>query len=295
MASSSLHLNGIFTALVTPFSKDGSSVDKASLSALIEFQLTSRVQGVVACGSTGEATTLSEAEYVDVVKYVRAETKGKIPCVAGISVSSTARAVDMARALEELGCDGILVATPPYNKPSQAGIIAHFKALRAATSLPLIAYNIPGRSGVSVASSTLGVLSREGIICGVKESSGSVDTIADTLLAVQPDCQVVAGEDSLLLATLAYGGVGAISASANVMPAEFVSLCESFAAGDVAKARQLQLDMMPRIRSMFCESNPVPAKAVLALKEIIKNPTVRLPLTELSPANLERVKGDFSV
>ena len=295
MASSSLHLNGIFTALVTPFSKDGSSVDKASLSALIEFQLTSRVQGVVACGSTGEATTLSEAEYVDVVKYVRAETKGKIPCVAGISVSSTARAVDMARALEELGCDGILVATPPYNKPSQAGIIAHFKALRAATSLPLIAYNIPGRSGVSVASSTLGVLSREGIICGVKESSGSVDTIADTLLAVQPACQVVAGEDSLLLATLAYGGVGAISASANVMPAEFVSLCESFAAGDVAKARQLQLDMMPRIRSMFCESNPVPAKAVLALKEIIKNPTVRLPLTELSPANLERVKGDFSV
>lgn len=295
MSSSSLDLHGIFTAIVTPFSKDGSAVDKASLSSLVDFQVASRVQGLVACGSTGEATTLSDAEYVDVVKFVRAETKGKVPCVAGISVSATSRAVEMARIIEELGCDGILVATPPYNKPSQAGIIAHFKALRAATSLPLIAYNIPGRSGVSVSSATLGVLSQEGVICGVKESSGSVDTIAETVLSVQPDCQVVAGEDSLLLATLAYGGVGAICASANVMPTEFVSLCESFAAGNIAAARQLQLDMLPRIRSLFCESNPVPAKAVLALKGIIKNPTVRLPLTELSPANLERVRGDFSL
>lgn len=295
MASSNLRLHGIYTALITPFSKDGSSVDKTSLSSLIESQVAARVQGVVVCGSTGEAATLSDAEYVDVVKFVRAETKGKMPCVAGISVSATSRAVEMARAIDELGCDGILVATPPYNKPSQAGIAAHFQALRAASTLPLIAYNIPGRSGVPVTSATLGALSREGIICGVKESSGSVDTIADTILAVTKECQVVAGEDSLLLATLAYGGVGAISASANVMPGEFVSLCESFAGGDVAAARQIQLDILPRIRSLFCESNPVPAKAVLALKGIIKNPTVRLPLTELAAESLERVRREFSL
>jgi 4-hydroxy-tetrahydrodipicolinate synthase len=295
MTSETLDISGVYTALVTPFSRDGASVDFQSFGALIDQQLDAGVSGVVACGSTGEAATLSDAEYVDVVRFARERTRGKVPCVAGISVSATARAIEMARVVSELGCDGILVATPPYNKPSQQGIIAHFRAVKAATKLPLIGYNIPGRSGVAISPATLGVLSQENLIVGIKESSGSVDALADTMAAIRPDCQVVSGDDSLTLAVLAYGGVGVISASANVMPSEFVTLCRSWQQGDSQRAAKAQLEMLAKIRALFIESNPVPAKTVLALRGVIAEPTVRLPLVPLSAASLDKVKSEFAV
>jgi 4-hydroxy-tetrahydrodipicolinate synthase len=201
----------------------------------------------------------------------------------------------MARVISELGCDGILVATPPYNKPSQQGIIAHFRAVKAATKLPLIGYNIPGRSGVAISPATLGALSQENLIVGVKESSSSVDALADTMTAIRPECQVVSGDDSLTLAVLAYGGVGVISASANVMPAEFVSLYQSWERGDTRQATKIQLEMLAKIRSLFMESNPVPAKTVLALRGVIAEPTVRLPLVPLSAETLKKVRSEFNV
>ena len=295
MTSETLDISGVYTALVTPFSRDGASVDFQSFGALIDHQLDAGVSGVVACGSTGEAATLSDAEYVDLVRFARERTKGRVPCVAGISVSATARAIEMARVVSELGCDGILVATPPYNKPSQQGIIAHFSAVKAATKLPLIGYNIPGRSGVAISPATLGVLSQENLIVGIKESSGSVDALADTMTAIRPDCQVVSGDDSLTLAVLAYGGVGVISASANVMPSEFVTLCRSWQQGDTQRAAKTQLEMLAKIRALFIESNPVPAKTVLALRGVIAEPTVRLPLVPLSAASLDKVKSEFAV
>lgn len=291
----SLDLKGIYTALVTPFTKDGSALDKDSLARLVDAQIAAGVSGVVACGSTGEAATLSDKEYAEVVSFVRERTKGKLPCVAGISVSATARAVEVGRLASEIGCDGVLVATPPYNKPSQQGIAEHLKAVKAASGLPVIAYNIPGRSGVAISAATLGQLSREGVIVGVKESSGSVDAVADILNAVQSDCQVVSGEDSLLLAVLAYGGTGAIAAGSNALPKEFVALYDAFTAGDARNARNIQLSLLARIRSLFVECNPVPVKTVLALQGVIAHPTVRLPLTPLTPASLERVTKEFSL
>jgi 4-hydroxy-tetrahydrodipicolinate synthase len=295
MNNRSVNIKGIFTALITPFSKDGSQVDYESLSKLIEIQKAGGVSGVVVCGSTGEAATLSDNEYREVVRFVRERTKGVMPCISGISVSATAKAVELAKYSEEVGCDGILVATPPYNKPSQLGIIEHFRAIYSATSLPLIAYNIPGRSGVAITPATLGQLSREGLICGIKESTGSIDAVADTIGCVSKDCQVVSGDDSLTLAVLAYGGVGAISAAANALPVEMSSLVRLWEKGDAQGARRAQLENLSKIRSLFVESNPVPVKAVLAMRGEIAHPTVRLPLAPLSESSLANVKSAFGL
>jgi 4-hydroxy-tetrahydrodipicolinate synthase len=295
MAERVSNLHGVYTALVTPFSSDGSHVDYDSLGHLIDFQLQSGVHGVVACGSTGESATMSEKEYVDVVRFVRERTKGKLPCIGGISVSSTSRAIEMARQLEELGCDAVLLAAPPYNKPTQAGLLEHCRAVYRAVRLPIIAYNIPGRSGVAFSSATLGALSREGTISGIKESSGSVDAIADTIALVDPKCQVVSGDDSLTLAVLAYGGTGVISAAANALPAEFVALTDAWKAGKANEARKEQMGILSKIRALFIESNPVPVKTVLALKGVIRHPAVRLPLVPLSPESLQKVKLEFGL
>jgi 4-hydroxy-tetrahydrodipicolinate synthase len=286
-------LRGVLPALVTPFTKDGSRVDTKSFGALIEKQIAAKVHGVVACGSTGESLTLSDAEYVEVVTFAREVTRGKVPCVAGISVSSTNRAVQMARSLKELGCDAILVATPPYNKPSQVGIIEHFKAIQAASGLPLIAYNVPGRSCASITPATLGAMSHQGIISAIKEASGSTDLLADAIFAVREDCQVLTGDDSLFLPSLAYGARGVISVVSNAFPEEMVAVYEAFERGDSAEARRVQLGLLPRMRAAFIEANPIPIKAALALLGVIESDAVRLPLTPLAPANFERVRQEF--
>ena len=294
MTASPLDLRGVFTALVTPFTKDGISVDTRSLEKLIDFQLGAGVQGFVACGSTGEAATLSPDEYVQVVRTVRERTRGVCPCIAGISVSSTATAVATAMLVAELGCDGILVAAPPYNKPSQDGLLEHFRAIhRAVPSMPIVAYNIPGRSGVGFTPATLAALAKEKLIVGIKESSGSVDLVADTMSLLPTSVQMLSGEDSLTLAVLAYGGTGVISASANALPKEFVDLATSYLDGRVDEARRIQISILPKIRALFVESNPVPVKTVLALKGLIAEPTVRLPLVPLSAPSREVIKREF--
>jgi 4-hydroxy-tetrahydrodipicolinate synthase len=295
MSTQSLQLRGAFTALITPFSKDGGRVDYESFSRLLRFQIDADVHGVVVCGTTGEASTLSEDEYVEVVSFVREQTRGRLPCIAGISVSATSQAVEAARQIAEIGCDGILLAAPPYNKPTQAGLIEHVRAVRHASKLPIIAYNIPGRSAVGYAPATLGVLSREGTICGIKDSTGSIDTLADTMLVLDQSCQVLSGEDALTLGILAYGGTGVISASANALPREFVALMNAWQAGEIERARKEQLSMLRKLRMVFVETNPVPVKTVLALQGVIDHSTVRLPLVPLSEENLARVKAEFGL
>lgn len=290
-----INLRGIYTALVTPFTSDGSAVDYASFGALIEKQIAAGVRGVVVCGTTGEAATLTDEEYLQVVSFARAQTKGKIPCIAGVSVISTAKAVSMAKAFREIGNDAILVSTPPYVKPSQVGISEHLKAIRNASSLPVLAYNIPGRSAAAISPATLAQLSHSGVIAGLKETSGSIDTLADIMVSIAPTCQVVSGDDSLLLATLAYGGVGAISASANAIAAELVALHAAFERGDNAKAREIQLKTLARIRAVFCESSPVPVKNVLAMEGTIASSAVRLPLAPISEGALAQVREAFSL
>ncbi|MFN4895965.1 MAG: 4-hydroxy-tetrahydrodipicolinate synthase [Pseudomonadota bacterium] len=290
-----LDLSGVYTAIITPFSKDSELVDYASLEALIEYQIRGGVAGLVVCGSTGEASTLSGAEYLDVVRFVRERTRGKLPCVCGISVSATSRAVELAKFAEEIGCDGVLLAAPPYNKPTQVGIIEHFRAVHRASSLPIVAYNIPGRSAVTISPHTLGALSQEGVICAIKESTGSVDALADTIACARQDCQVVSGDDSMTLATMAYGGIGAISAGANAMPDEMVGLVRAWQAGNTAEAQRIQMKLLGRLRALFIETNPVPVKTILALKGVIAHPAVRLPLVPLSKASLEKLKAEFQI
>ena len=287
-----VEFRGVFTALVTPFSSDGSTVDFESFEGLIAFQRLAGIDGYVVCGSTGEAATLADTEYEQVVKRVRSLIPDK-PVLAGISVSYTTKAVEMARVIEQLGCDGVLLATPPYNKPSQSGIIEHFKHVRNATELPIIAYNIPGRSGVSIEASTLATLSREGVISGVKEPSGSVDTFMDVRIAVGETCGVLSGEDSLFLATLACGGQGIISASANVLPEAFRTVWQAWREGATEVATEAQLSVLPRIRLLFRETNPVPVKTALARLGVIKSATVRLPLVPVSNENYDLICEAF--
>lgn len=290
-----LSLRGVLTALVTPFSASGDRVDFESLDRLLEQQIQAGVLGAAVCGSTGEAATLTDDEYQAVLKFVQERAHGRLSLVAGISVSATQRASDMARFASEIGYDGLLVSSPPYNKPSQSGLLEHFRSIKRAAGLPIVAYNIPGRTGVSIAPATLGTLSREGTICGVKECSGSIDTAADILHAVTPECQVVSGDDSLTLAILAYGGAGVISGPANALPELTVKLVSAFHAGDIAAARAAQMELLPKIRTLFIESNPVPVKTLLALQGVIASPTVRLPLVPLMPSSLDRLKEVFEI
>lgn len=287
-----VEFRGVYTALVTPFSADGAIVDFESLERLIAFQERAGIDGYVVCGSTGEAATLSDAEYEQVVKEVRRLIPEK-PVIAGISVSSTKKAVEMATVIQKLGCDGVLLATPPYNKPTQSGIAEHFRQVRSATSLPIIAYNIPSRSGVPIDASTLGLLSRSGVIAGVKESSGSVDNFMDVRLAVEETCSVLSGEDSLFLGTLACGGQGIISASANVLPAEIRTVWQAWKQGAIKAATEAQLAIVPRIRLLFRETNPVPVKSVLARLGVINSAAVRLPLVPPSDENYEVICKAF--
>lgn len=295
MATHDLKLRGVFPALVTPFSQDGTTVDYASLERLVSVQRDAGVHGVVVCGTTGEGATLTDDEYFDVVKFVREQTRGKLPCIAGISVSATSRATEIARHIAELGCDGILIAAPPYNKPTQAGLVEHVRAVHRAAGLPIVAYNIPGRSAVGFTPASLGALSREGTICGIKDSTGSIDALADTMLVLDKGCQVMSGEDALTLAVLAYGGTGVISACANALPREFVALFDAWSAGATDKARSEQLALVRKVRMLFVETNPVPVKTVLALKGIIAHPTVRLPLVPLSEENMRRLRAEFEL
>jgi 4-hydroxy-tetrahydrodipicolinate synthase len=295
MSTQSLQLKGVYTALVTPFSRDGGDVDYESFARLLRFQIEAGVRGVVVCGTTGEAVALSDDEFSKVVSFVREQTRDKLQCIAGISVSATAQAVEVARHIAEIGCDGILLAAPPYNKPTQAGLIEHVRAVRSASKLPIVAYNIPGRSAVGYAPTTLGVLSREGTICGIKDSTGSIDLLADTMPVLDKSCQVLSGEDALTLGILAYGGTGVISASANALPREFVALMNAWQSGDVEAARKEQLAMLKKLRLFFVETNPVPVKTVLALQGIIDHPSVRLPLVPLSQESLVRVKAEFGL
>jgi 4-hydroxy-tetrahydrodipicolinate synthase len=294
-STATLNLRGVFPALVTPFSQDGKEVDFQSFERLLRHHMQAGVHGFVVCGSTGEAATLRDGEYLDVVRCARDLTRGKLPCVAGISVSATAKAVELAHDIAELGCEGVLVAAPPYNKPSQIGLIEHMRAVKAACGLSVIAYNIPGRSAVGFSPATLGLLSQEGIISGIKDATGSIDALADTMNLVTSECQVMTGDDSMTLATMAYGGTGSISACANVLPREFVGLTDAWFAGDVDKARSIQLSMLSKLRACFVESNPVPVKTVLALQGIIAHSTVRLPLVPLSLESLAKVKAEFSL
>ena len=278
---------GVLTALVTPL-RDG-VVDERALGELVELQIAAGIDGLVPCGSTGEAATLSHAEHRRAVEVVVSAARGRVKVLAGTGSNSTSEAIELTRYAKEAGADGALLISPYYNKPTQEGIIAHYAEVARQTAFPLVVYNIPGRTASNVLPETLARLAEIDQIVGVKESCGNLDQMAHVIASVPDDFCVVSGDDSLTLPLLAIGGRGVISTTSNVAPSEMVELVRAFRAGDVERARAVHYRLLPLFDALFCETNPIPVKAALSMRGLILE-ELRLPLTRLSAPNRERLQ-----
>jgi 4-hydroxy-tetrahydrodipicolinate synthase len=278
---------GVLTALVTPFR--GGVVDERALGELVELQIASGVDGLVPCGSTGEAATLSHAEHRRVVEVVVSAARGRVKVLAGTGSNSTSEAVELTRYAKEAGADGALLISPYYNKPTQEGIVAHYAEVARLTAFPLVVYNIPVRTASNILPATLARLAEIEQVVGVKEACGSLDQIAHVIASVPDDFSVLSGDDSLTLPLLAIGGRGVICTTSNVAPSEMVELVRAFRAGDVARARAVHYRLLPLFDALFSETNPIPVKAALSMRGLILE-ELRLPLTRLSAGNRERLQ-----
>ena len=278
---------GVLTALITPF-RDG-EVDEPALRALVERQIEAGIDGLVPCGSTGESATLSHEEHNRVVAITIDAAAGRVPVVAGTGSNSTAEAIALTAHAREAGAAGALLLSPYYNKPTQEGIYAHYAAIARETALPLVIYNIPGRTASNIAPETIGRLARLDHIVGIKEASGDLDQMSHVVAACPDDFAVLSGDDSLTLPLMSIGGKGVISTSSNVAPTRMIELVRAFAGGDVARARQQHLALLPLFDALFCETNPIPVKAACAALGWCDG-EIRLPMTPITAPNLERLK-----
>ena len=279
---------GSLVAMVTPF-RDG-RVDEPKLRELVEFHVAHGTDGLVPCGTTGESPTLTHEEHKRVVEIVIQQARGRIPVVAGTGSNSTAEAIELTLHAAKAGAAGALLVTPYYNKPTQQGLYEHFRAIaQAVPDLPLIVYNIQGRTAVNVETETLARLAQIPNIVGVKEASGSLDQMTAVILACGPDFTVVSGDDSLTLPLMAVGGKGVISVLANLLPKEVAELTHAALDGDWKRARELHWKLFPICRAMFVETNPIPVKEAMAMLGMIRAEW-RLPMCPMSDANRDRLR-----
>ena len=281
---------GCLTALVTPFSRG--EVDHRALAELVEMQIAGRVQGLVPCGSTGESATLTHEEHVEVVRAVVKVARKRVPVIAGTGSNSTAEAVRLTRAAEEAGADAALLISPYYNKPTQEGIYRHYAAVAEATRLPIIVYNIPGRTASNLMPETIGRLSAIRNVVGVKEASGSIAQVIEIIEASGADFAVYSGDDIMTLPIMAVGGKGVISVVANVMPREMAELAEALLENDLERSRSLMHRLLPLVRAltMTFEVNPIPVKTALAIMGKCAE-EFRLPLTCMAGPNREKLEA----
>lgn len=279
--------SGAITALVTPF-KNG-QVDEEALRQLIEFQIKAGINALVPCGTTGESPTLSHKEHDRVIEITIDAVQKRVPVIAGTGSNSTAEALRLTKHAFEAGADGALIACPYYNKPTQEGIYQHYQMIAQNIPIPVIPYNIPGRTGVNISPELIARLSKIANIIGIKEASGSLKQMNDILNLCGPDFDVLSGDDGLTLPLMAIGGKGVISVASNIVPAEMVSLTKAALAGRAEEARALNARLSPLFDILFVETNPIPVKAALALMGKITC-EYRLPLCQLSPANYEKLK-----
>ncbi|MPZ77360.1 MAG: 4-hydroxy-tetrahydrodipicolinate synthase [Deltaproteobacteria bacterium] len=278
---------GSMVALITPF-KDG-KIDWQSLEALVDFHIQSGTNGIVPCGTTGESATLSHQEHDDIVKAVIKGVNKRLPVIAGTGSNSTDEAVRLTRAAEKSGADGALMISPYYNRPTQEGIYQHYKKVASEVGIPIIVYNIPGRTGSKIEPETLARLAEIKNIAGVKEATGSVDQAIDVIRLCGENLAVYSGEDTLTFSLMALGGKGVISTVANVAPKEMSQLTEACLKREWEKARDLQLRLTPLIRSLFIETNPIPVKTAVALMGKCTS-DLRLPLTPMAEGNVKKLK-----
>jgi 4-hydroxy-tetrahydrodipicolinate synthase len=279
---------GSLVAMVTPF-RDG-RVDEGKLRDLVEFHVAHGTDGLVPCGTTGESPTLTHEEHRRVVEIVIEQTRGRIPVVAGTGSNSTAEAIELTRHAAEAGAAGALLVTPYYNKPTQQGLYEHFRAIaHAVPELPLIVYNIQGRTAVNVETETLARLAQIPNIVGVKEASGSLDQMTAVVLACGPDFTVLSGDDNLTLPLMAVGGRGVISVLGNFLAREVAELTHAALDGDWKRARDLHHRLYPLCKAMFLETNPIPVKEAMAMLGMIRAEW-RLPMCPMQPANREKLR-----
>jgi len=282
-------LSGCGTALVTPFRRDG-QVDEAALRRFVEWQVAEGIHFVVPCGSTGEAVTMSAAEHRRVVEITVEAVAGRVPVVAGAGSNDTARAIATSKEMKAAGATHLLHVSPMYNKPPQRGIVAHFRAIADAVDLPIVVYNVPGRTGSNIEARTTIELARVAGIVAVKEASGNVGQIADIIRDRPSGFSVLSGDDSLTLPVMALGGEGVISVTSNATPRLMAQLCDACGANDFGAARTLHRKLQPWMAAAFVEPNPIPAKAALAMMGMIEN-VLRLPLVPLSEGSVSIVQA----
>lgn len=281
-------LRGAITALATPFTADG-KLDEAALGALVEWQVAEGIHGLVPVGSTGEAVTLTLAERERVVRVVVEAAKGRVPVIAGAGSNDTAAAIETSLVLAKAGATQLLHVSPMYNKPPQRGIIAHFTAIADASPVPVVVYNVPGRTGSNITAETTLELAKHGNICAVKEASGNPAQIDAILRARPAGFAVLSGDDGLTLSVMASGGDGVISVISNVAPKLCAQLTEAMATGDVATARAIHHRLAPLVDAAFIESNPIPIKAALAMMGKMQN-VLRLPLVPMDGTHDARLR-----
>jgi 4-hydroxy-tetrahydrodipicolinate synthase len=287
-----MSFSGAFTALVTPF--NNGVLDEEAYRNLIEWQIEQGIDGLVPCGTTGESATLSHAEHAQVVKVCVDQVKGRALVLAGSGSNSTKEAIELTKVAKQAKADGALLITPYYNKPTQEGLVAHFKAIAREVSIPMILYNVPGRTCVNLLPETLSRLFREvPEVKGVKEATGNMTQVSEVMEYCGSDFIVLSGDDFTVLPTLALGGKGVISVVSNIAPEMMSDMCRIFRDGNLSKAQDLHYEMAPLCRAMFLETNPGPVKAALALMGKIK-PDLRLPMVRLQPNSEARLKDILS-
>jgi 4-hydroxy-tetrahydrodipicolinate synthase len=279
---------GSLVAMVTPFR--GGAVDEAKVRELVELHVKNGTDALVPCGTTGESPTLSHDEHRRVVDLVIEAAAGRIPVVAGTGSNSTAEAIDLTRHAERAGATAALVVNPYYNKPTQEGLYRHFRAVAESVSIPIIVYNIQGRTAVNVETDTMARLARDcQNIVGVKEASGSLDQMSQVIAACGPDFSVLSGDDNVTLPLMAIGGRGVISVIANLVPRETADLTHAALDGDWKRARELHFKLFPLARAAFLETNPIPIKEAMAMAGMIE-PEFRLPMCRMGDGNRAKLR-----
>ncbi|MBA2124207.1 4-hydroxy-tetrahydrodipicolinate synthase [bacterium Unc6] len=278
---------GSMVAIVTPFYQG--KVDRKTLEKLVEFQVQNNTSGIVPCGTTGESPTLDMEEHKMVNEIVIQKVRGRIPVIAGTGSNNTREAIELTHHAKQSGADAVLLVAPYYNRPTQAGLYEHFKVISKAVNIPGIIYNIPSRTGVNIEPDTMAKIADLKNVIGIKEASGNLDQMSRIIAACPEDFILLSGDDCLTLPVLSIGGKGVISVAANIVPKDISEMIDAFSKQDIEKARRLHYRLLPLLKVLFIETNPVPVKTAMVLMGLIKE-GIRLPLTRMSEQNFAKLK-----
>jgi len=282
---------GSGVAIVTPFTENN-EVNYEKLGELIEWHIEEGTDAIVAVGTTGEAPTLSDDEHKEIIKYCVDKVAGRVPVIAGSGSNDTAYAIQMSQYAEVAGADALLIVAPYYNKPTQKGLIANFEAIADSVNIPIILYNVQGRTGVNIEPSTVGILAKNPKIIGIKEASGNISQVAEIARVVPEEFYIWSGNDDMIVPLMSLRGDGVISVVANIAPKDTHNLVQLFIDGKVKESTDLQLEMKPLIDALFCETNPIPIKTAMNLMDIEVG-ELRLPLTSMDDDTLKHLKSEM--